>query len=372
MRAAVLAALLIVASLAPRSAAAQTVVPGDCLPGTLPGGARSLVCVPSLGWNGDLVVYAHGFVAPDLPLDFYQLDLPDGTNLPALVQSLGYAFATTSYRQNGLAILEGVDDIRELVDAFSATHPSLIRTYLAGISEGGLVATLLAERSPQHFTGVLAACAPIGSFRGQIDYIGDFRVLFDFYFPGLIPGSPISIPDTVRANWERRYVPAIIAAIQAKPARLAELLRVAKAPYDPAKPATAAQTTIEVLWYNIFGTNDAAGKLGGNPYTNVGRWYFGSSNDLWLNLFVRRIAAAPAARRALRAYETSGQLAVPLVTLHTTRDDVVPFWHELLYLVRVDTMDRGKFLPLPIPRYGHCEFNTKEVLTAFLLTVRQP
>jgi hypothetical protein len=31
---------------------------------------------------------------------------------------LGYAFATTTYRQNGLAILEGVDDIRELVAAF--------------------------------------------------------------------------------------------------------------------------------------------------------------------------------------------------------------------------------------------------------------
>jgi pimeloyl-ACP methyl ester carboxylesterase len=360
------------ASLVPQSAAAQGVVPGECRPGTLPGGARSLVCVPALGWNGDVVVFAHGYVAPGLPLDFYQLDLPDGTNLPALVQSLGYAFATTSYRQNGLAILQGVDDIRELLDAFGAAHPSLIRTYVAGVSEGGLVATLLAERSPERFTGVLATCAPIGSFRGQVDYIGDFRVLFDFYFPGLIPGSPIDIPAEVRAHWETRYVPAIMAALQARPGRLAELLRVARAPYDPAHPATAVQTVVEVLWYNVFGTNDAVAKLRGNPYSNVARWYFGSSNDLSLNLSVRRFAATPSARRALRSYEPSGQLAVPLVTLHTTRDDVVPFWHELLYLARVDTMDRGRFLPLPVPRYGHCEFTTKEVLAAFLLTVRQP
>jgi pimeloyl-ACP methyl ester carboxylesterase len=372
MRAAVAAALLIVASLTPRPAAAQNAVPGACTPGTLPGGALSLICVPSAGWNGDLVVYAHGYVAPELPLGFYQLDLPDGTNLPALVQSLGYAFATTSYRQNGLAILQGVDDIRQLVDAFSGSHPALIRTYITGLSEGGLVATLLAERSPQRFTGALAACAPIGSFRGQVDYIGDFRVLFDFYFPGVLPGSPISIPDSLRANWTTQYVPAITAAVQARPARLAELLRVARAPYDPGTPATALQTTIEVLWYNVFGTNDAAKKLGGNPYTNIGRWYFGSSNDLWLNFFVKRFAAVPSARRALRSYEPSGQLAIPLVTLHTTRDDVAPFWHELLYLARVDTMDRGRFLPLPVARYGHCEFNTKEVLAAFLLTVRQP
>jgi hypothetical protein len=147
---------------------------------------------------------------------------------------------------------------------------------------------------------------------------------------------------------------------------------VARAPYDPAVPATAVQTTIEVLWYNVFATNDAAQKLGGNPYSNIGRWYFGSSNDLWLNVLVRRVRAVPTARRALRSYETSGQLAVPLVTLHTTHDEVVPFWHELLYLTRVDTMDRGRFLPLPIARYGHCELTTKEVLAAFLLTVRQP
>ena len=57
-------------------------------------------------------------MAPGLPLGFYQLTTPDGLYLPLLVQSLGYAFATTSYRQNGLAILEGVADVQELVTAF--------------------------------------------------------------------------------------------------------------------------------------------------------------------------------------------------------------------------------------------------------------
>ena len=158
----------------------------------MPGGAGSLICVPAVGWNGQLVVFAHGYVAPGLPLNFYHLTLPDGTFLPAVVQSLGYAFATTTYRQNGLAILEGVEDIRELVRAFASTRTVPIKTHVAGVSEGGLVAALLAERSPRLFTSALAMCGPVGSFTAQIGYLGDFRVLFDYFFPNVIPGRRLS------------------------------------------------------------------------------------------------------------------------------------------------------------------------------------
>ena len=117
-----LAVVIAVVLLVPRPAHAAT--PGPCLQGLLPSGALSLVCLPSTGWNGQLVVFAHGYVAPGQPLDFFHLTLPDGTSLPLLTQSLGYAFATTSYRRNGLVILEGEDDIRQLV-AQSSFIPSL-------------------------------------------------------------------------------------------------------------------------------------------------------------------------------------------------------------------------------------------------------
>jgi pimeloyl-ACP methyl ester carboxylesterase len=369
---AILAAMVLVAlSLVPRTAAAQ-VVPGACVNGVLPGGALSLICVPDSGWNGDLVVYAHGYVAPGEPLGFYQLELPDGTPVPPLVQGLGYAFATTSYRQNGLAILEGVDDIRQLVAAFTASHATPVHTYVAGVSEGGLVATLLAERSPELFTGALGTCGPIGSFQGQIDYVGDFRVLFDYFFPNLIPGSAIQIPAGVVKNWNSHYVPLITAALAAHPDRALQLMKTSKAAYDPAQPATILNTTLDVLWYNVSGTNDEVQKLGGNPYGNRLKWYSGSSNDLRLNLGVERFTASFAARQAVRAYETSGALPIPLVTLHTTADDLVPFSHELLYAAKVDPFARGQFLPVPVTRYGHCNFTTNEVVGSLLLLVSQP
>lgn len=362
-----LALILTAASALPSNAQVQA-VPGPCVPGALPSGALSLTCVPTSGWNGELVVFAHGYVPAGAPLGFYNLSLPDGTYLPTLLQSQGYAFATTSYRQNGLAILEGVDDITELV----AAVPSALRTHLAGVSEGGLVATLLAERRPELFSSAFAACGPIGSFHAQIDSFGDFRVLFDYFFPNTIPGSPIAIPPAVVAGWQSIYVPRVAVALAANPARALELMRVSRAAFDPANPATIVTTAINMLSYNVLGTNDAVLKLGGNPFGNRLRWYFGSSNDLKLNLSVRRFTAAPAARAALAHYETNGDLRIPVVTLHTTGDEVIPFWHELAYLPKLDLSARGRFVPIPAFRYGHCNFTQAEVLGAFAVAVTLP
>jgi pimeloyl-ACP methyl ester carboxylesterase len=318
------------------------------------------------------VVFAQGYVAPGLPLGFYNLTLADGSSIPDVIQRQGFAFATTSYRQNGLAILEGADDIRELVTQFHESYSVPLRTYVAGVSEGGLVAALLAERSPELFFGGLAVCGPIGDFREQINYIGDFRVLFDYFFPGIIPGSPIDIPQAVMANWSERYVPAIVAALTANPARAIELMRVANAAYDPANPATVVNTALDALWYNVFTTNDAVHKLGGSPFGNRLTWYFGSRNDLRLNERVQRFRASAAAVAALRPYQTTGNLSIPLVTLHTTGDDVIPVWQELAYRLKFDASFRGRFIPLRVPRYGHCNFTTNELLGAFLLTITQP
>ncbi len=373
-RSVVLATAAIALALAvPAAARAQGPVPGACEAGALPSGALSLICVPDVGWNGELVVYAPGYVDPNQPLGFYHLTLPDGTPLPTLVQTLGYAFATTSYRQNGLAILEGVDDIKELLGAFlDSGFAQPLRTHIAGVSEGGLVATLLAERSPELFSSALAACAPIGSFRGQINYVDDFRVLFDYFFPGLIPGSAIEIPPAVIGNWETSFVPAITAALAANPGRALELMRTSKAAYDPAIPATIVTTTLNVLRYNVMGTADEAHKLGGNAFGNRARWYYGSRNDFRLNVMVERFSADPAALGALRPYETTGELAIPLATLHTTADEIAPFWHELLYFGKTDLVARGRFIPLPVVRYGHCNVTSREVLLSFLLAVKQP
>jgi hypothetical protein len=64
----------------PAAHAQSTLTPGSCgeqgtldsrvAQGTLPSGALYLICIPATGWNGDLVVYAHGYTPVTAPLDF--------------------------------------------------------------------------------------------------------------------------------------------------------------------------------------------------------------------------------------------------------------------------------------------------------------
>jgi pimeloyl-ACP methyl ester carboxylesterase len=256
------------------------------------------------------------------------------------------------------------------IPAAAGRAPS--RTYLAGASEGGLIATLLAERSPQLVDGVLAACGPIGDFSTQVQHFGDFRVLFDAYFPGVLPGTAIAIPQQLIDGWADTYVPAVVTALLSNPAAAVELIRVAGVPIDPARPAeTIIADTLQLLWYSVFATNDARARLGGNPYDNMTRQYAGSSNDADLNARVARFAADPAARVALAFYRTTGTPGVPLVVLHTTGDPVVPVGHALVYHGKAQLAGSNRVTLLPVQRWGHCNFTLGEALAGLLLLQAQ-
>jgi LysM repeat protein len=93
--------------------------------------------------------------------------------------------------------------------------------------------------------------------------------------------------------------------------------------------------------------------------------YSGSTNDSLLNEKVARFGADSAALERLGAYETSGQVMLPLVTLHTTGDDIVPFWQEQRYLAKEQASGKSSVTAVPIDRYGHCNFSGTEMLGAF-------
>jgi pimeloyl-ACP methyl ester carboxylesterase len=329
-------------------------------------------CLPEKScWNGDMVVFAHGYVAPNQPIGVPTDQLTiDGVSLPATFNQFGYGFAASSYSKNGLAILQGISDTQDLVQNVIRPTDNPRRVYLIGASEGGLVTTLSAEQLPQVYNAAGAACGPIGSFQNQINYLGDFRVVFDYFFPNLIPGSAVSIPQEVMTNWDSKYVPRITAALAANPAATAQLLKVTGAPVTT-DPATTPQTVLGILWYSVFATNDATLTLGGQPFDNRNRLYFGSANDILLNIFVERFSAAPAALSAVAAhYETTGKLMMPIITMHTTGDPIIPYWHEQAYTLK--TLFAGTLLDrtdIPVAAYGHCAFNSAEVFLSFALLV---
>jgi hypothetical protein len=55
-----------------------------------------------------------------------------------------------------------------------------------------------------------------------------------------------------------------------------------------------------------------------------------------------------------------------VVTLHTTQDPIVPYWHETLYNIKVLLAGSLlRHLNLPVMNYGHCSFDQNQLLTAF-------
>lgn len=375
-----LVVLLLLALMPATPAHAQT--NADCLLyGEHSNGAKYCITMPlppPYGmWNGDLVIFAHGYVAVNEPLDipWSQMMFSDGMGgvitMPVLVNGMGYAFATTSYSENGLAVQQGIADVLDLIDVFKNLVGIPNHIYLVGASEGGLVTTLAIERYPQAFTGGLATCGPIGSFTGQVNYWGDFRVVFDYFMDtpdfDVLPGNAVNIPKSLMNKWDSTYVPRIAGSLAADPLKTQQLLSVTNAPIDLSDPNTVGDTSLGILWYNVFATNDAIDKLGGQPFDNFDRVYSGSLDDASLNAGVKRFKAQPSALTEIaNYYETTGYLLRPLVTMHTTGDPIVPVWHQNIYAGKVNSVNpTSPYLAIDINRYGHCRFTVPEILSGF-------
>jgi pimeloyl-ACP methyl ester carboxylesterase len=274
---------------------------------------------------------------------------------------LGFAYATTSYQENGLVVVDATKDLQRLVAKFRELYgPIGGDTYAVGVSEGGLIATLATERHSQLFDGTLAVCAPIGDFRRQLDYFQNFRLAFDSYFgailaqSGIFLGSPTDIPEDVIAAFGTPSQPGplalAIAAVVSNPQlwpTTNALLTAAGIPVqvDASNVTLITQLILRLLAYNILYTNNVQDVLGGDVF-----------------------AGDQSALSHLRAmYETSGRLKSPLVTLYNINDPIVPSWNEETYRDKVEAAGALDFLIAQIgsTQFGHCEFTLQEVLQAF-------
>ena len=356
-------------------AALPALAQSSCAPdGIQASGSIYRICMPTGTWNGSLVLWAHGFQDAGTPVSIPQDQLcAGGLCIPTMVNDLGFAFATNSYSKTGLAVVQGQADLLDLVSIFTAQHGKPTRVYMVGASEGGIITTLSLEKRPDVFSAGVAACGPIGDFPAQIAYFGDARATFEYFFPGLIPGSPFAPSAELIQNWGTFYQTVVEPTIlqPANLPRLGEWAMVAHLPFDTIDLlGTLRISARDALRYSVVNLNDAAATLGGMPYGNIGRVYSGSSNDAALNAAVPRIAASPAAVAEMAAhYTTSGVLPRPLITMHTLLDQQVPVWHEVLYAQKTaasGAWQHRHFLLLGNAPYGHCSFNALEMLYAFL------
>ncbi len=334
-----------------------------------------------------LIVYAHGMVDPQ---PYEDVVLPDDfiadKSVKDIVLSMG-GYAATSYRDNGLVVLDAVKDIknlRERIDEFFASTneyypPDFV--FLGGPSEGGLVTTLTIEKYPNLFDGAISICGPIGNFYRQLQYNGDFHVLLNYFFKdellakGIDLGNPQDgIDPFVMSAWKSGALPLAIADIFINnPGKTHELVKCAKVPVDLVSQEVVIKSLVELLRFNVMLTNDVNSRLGGIPFNNRRKWYVGSSNDWKLNRHVQRISGPNfhQAKTNIKKYETTGNIEIPIVTIHTIGDHITPFWHNPIYRRKV-FMKRNRRLHtgIPVINYGHCTIQESHIMAglAILLT----
>jgi pimeloyl-ACP methyl ester carboxylesterase len=326
------------------------------------------IVVPT-DWNGEFVLYSHGFVDA-----FEPIRLPDKDNIDEIrdeIVGMGYAFGYCSFRENGFAVKDGIWATRIVGQIFRSkvkTEPAY--TWLMGHSIGGAVAVALVEKHPGDYDGILTLAGMIGGSRAEIDYMGDVWNMFELlYGDEILPGNPCE-PAMPPADLVQR----IVGAIMSDQDKLGIIIALLDLPGRT--PDEFVESVITAIVFNYRGQMDLYQRLDGDcAYDNCDRVYtvrppfvLPAGVEEWVNAAIPRYCRTNAADNYLgRYYEPTGRLTVEMMTVHLAHDPIVPVFHELFYAEKVaENGDISLLEQRIINGYGHTlEIPTPDIIQAF-------
>ena len=320
--------------------------------GTLQG-APWRVDVPAQ-WNGELVVYAHGFE----PIGTPRPDPWPGNAWTEALTQAGYAVAQSGYSSQGWAVTDAIADLERLRAHFVAQHPDTRHSWIIGFSMGGAVAIGTLERLPQHYSGGVSMCG--ANLPGDVlaAEMLTSLVAFEYFFPnakGLPEGGLIS--PAAAAMPQGETYDAIAAAIETDPVAAAQLSRRLELKPDELAGTISLHTLV---------FQQLVKRSGGLPVSNQQTVYSGFGDDKPFNAGVRRVTAHPAAESKLtHELALTGALRRPLVLQYNLDDPSVTPRFEPVYPALARKAGAGSQLAqLPPVGSGHCQFTPQQVLAA--------
>lgn len=302
-------------------------------------------------WNGDLVMYFHGYEPGPVEYEGSQLEAD-----LALLLERGYAIAQSAYGGTGWVVDRALADSERVRRHFVARHGRARHTYAVGHSMGGLLTVQALEARSPVYAGGLALCGAIGGGDRVGQRLFALRAAFDHYLPDLF-GPLAPVPADYRMS--KALKARVLAALREAPQAAAALRALSGEGSDEALAGDFVFVT-ELI-------RNVQQRSGGNPFGNADLVYSGSGDDGPLNDGVRRYRADPAAAAWLaRHYTPSGRLERPLLALHTTADVLVPPATAFEYALSVQRTQRdARFVQQYVTADGHCEFTPQQTAQAF-------
>ncbi|WP_246248171.1 alpha/beta hydrolase family protein [Micromonospora maritima] len=343
--------------------------------------AGYIVEVPAR-WNGDLVMWAHGYRGQGTELS----PEPPAFDLRQRLLSQGYAWASSSYDRNGYDIRSGVRGTRALADLFARTVRRPHRVLIAGVSMGGHVIGRSLEQYPGYYAGALPMCGVLGD-QELFDYFLDYNLVAQAlagvrayptpadYLTNAVPRIQVALglagltptgPDTTNAL--------------GKQLRAVTVARSG----GPRPGADAAFAVWKDFLFGIATTDggDSPAQRPGQLATNLFTRYT-PNQPVNLNATVQRVAPENLRQRLSPALtevpRIAGRPTVPVLSLHDLGDLFVPFSMEQAYARDVAWHGRSRLLVQRAVRAAqHCEFSPAEAgaawddLTRWVRTGKRP
>ncbi len=330
-------------------------------------GAFFSITVPT-AWNGDLVIYNHGY-------DFGFIDDPGSdlglAALSPLWLAQGYAVAASGHSMSGWVLFNSKRDTERMVDVFKAEFGDPNDVYVAGFSLGGIVTAQLVEKlDGVNIVGAFPLCGALAGSRVWDGGI-DVRLIYDVICGGIapIPGGATGLPSPGHPNHPFTQLDTLLATSACM-----------DIPFEFGFPGAAARraqfaavTQLPesfIAGDMVFGTHGVSnavwepGKLDGeNGMSNIGVTYL----DAGINAAIQRVTPVNKARKRLqRNFTPKGDVgATKIVSLHTDGDGLIIVENESEYQSVVPASNLTVGIVKEIGN-THCGFTEAEITGGWL------
>ncbi len=353
-------------------------------------GAPYRIRVPEV-WNGTLLLFAHGYRdKADHPgeIDNRNADVAPNAALEAPLLAQGFALAGSAFKDNGWAIQDGLQDMKNLADFFKENVAEPQRTILVSASLGSIIAFESMERFGGSYDGALCLCGTGAGSTRIWDSGVPLYLAYDVVF-----GIPASWGTVGEVRNDIDFDTEVLAKLAPELSNIAnfpkfEFLRlVAQNPgrgiTPPPPPAFFPGWALTDFFFLTEARAELQRRAGGPFVQNLNQSYdliaaekaylagIGLPTpvvDAWLAQMNGRrdIAAPPAPRNYVEHYATyTGKIKHPVLTMHTMIDQLVVVANESAYAETIAEADRSdQLFQTYTTGVGHCNFTGPQILTS--------